>query len=337
MRTLLYAIAATVNGLITLEKILVARKVWRSDRRVLYSLGFMIAFTASIVLQIDPVRALIDGLTNTAGLPWLLSSISLMLSLSGSRWMYPLLLAALSVLVLAFLMDVVVLGDVQKWAIDSFPHSTLSCVSMGAPNVYNAIMGTVAFVLFLRLRRGEDVYLTRIRWGIIAIVALSGTVHHLTRTALILIGYIQPASQVLNVLDPVATTAKGIAGLLWPLGTLSNKTYRAMGMPSLNKRKALAAVKAFHERLDRSLGLAQMPMVAAAEAVNSGRSGLSDLYLYQTAIAIVDRKKTLSNRPIERQDEEATSICEALAAIDESTEFHEIISLCKAFDSQKED
>jgi hypothetical protein len=350
MRTLLYAAAATVNGLITLEKIFVARKIWRSDRRVLDSLGFMAAFTLSIVLQIDPVGASIDNLTNIVGLPWLLSSISLMASLhfvvflgrdllgvTGSRWMYPLLFVASSTLIFAFLTDVVALGNVQRWAVDSLPRSRFSCMSMAAPNIYNTIMGAVAFVLFFRLHREDNVYLVRLRWGIVAVVALSGTAHHLTRTISILIGYIQPAAQILSILDPITTIAKGIAGLLWPLGTLSNRTYRAIGIPSLNKRAALAAIKAFHEKVNRRLGLAQMPMITAVETVNSGRWRHSDLLLYQTAIAVVDRKKTLSDRPIDRQDEEAKQVCRALAAIGESTEFHEIITLCKAFNNQQEE
>jgi hypothetical protein len=350
MRTLLYVVAAVVNGLITLEKILIARPIWRLDRRVSNSLGFMIAFTLSIVLQIDPVGAAIDSLTHTAGLPWLLSSISLMASLhfvvslgrnllakSDSRWMYPILLVASIILVSAFLVDTVILGNVQRWAVDGIPRSIFSCISMAAPNIYNTGMGAVAFVLFSRLRRGEDVYLTRIRWGIIALVAISGTVHHLTRTSEILVGYVLPASRLLVILDPVATIAKGIAGLLWPLGTLSNRVYRAIGIPAIGRRKALADAKTFHDRINRSLGLAETPMMAAVETVNGGRWRHSDLHLYQTAIAVVDRKKTLTDGPIDRQDEEAERVCSILAAIDESTEFHEVIALCRAFNNQQED
>lgn len=350
MRTLLYVAAAIVNGVITLEKILIARKVWRSDRRVLNSLGFMIAFTLSIILQIDPVGASIDKSASTVGIPWLLSSISLMASLhfvvflgcdllggTSSRWLYPTLLVASSMLLFAFLADVVILGNVQRWAVDSLPQSGFSCMSMAAPNIYNTIMGTVAFVLFFRLHRQDDVYLTRLRWGIVAAVALFGTVHHLTRTISILIGYVQPAAQILDILDPITTIAKGIAGLLWPLGALSNRTYQAVGIPPLNKRAALAATKAFHEKVNRRLGLAQMPMTTAVETVNSGQWKHSNLLLYQTAIAVVDRKKVLSSRLVDRQDQEAGAICEALATIDESTEFHEIITLCKEFNNQREE
>jgi hypothetical protein len=348
MRTLLYVAAAIVNGAITLEKILIARKVWRSDRRVLNSLGFMIAFTLSIILQINPVGASIDKSASTVGIPWLLSSISLMaalhfvvflgcdlLEVTGFRWRYPTLLVASSVLLFAFLSDVVILGNVQRWAVDSLPQSRFSCMSMAAPNIYNTIMGAVAFVLFFRLYRQDDVYLTRLRWGIVTVVALFGTAHHLTRTISILIGYVQPAAQILDVLGPITTIAKVIAGLLWPLGALSNRTYQAVGIPPLNKRAALAAIKAFHEKVNRRLGLAQMPMTAAVETVNTGQWKQSDLQLYQTAIAVVDRKKILASRSIDQPDQEARSICEALAAIDGSTEFHEIITLCKKFNTQQ--
>lgn len=275
-----------------------ARQRWNADHRFLYSWSGIVFFASGVTLQIDAIYQAVDTLTGVPNLSWFLIDVFLFFALYCAaifayavaetptpRWTRFVLIVASGMHLIIFLTGIA-LGPEITWS--KHRVETLhGFVFMEIENVYGTIMGTVMATVFGHLFRSEQHPLTRLRWGLLCILAALGTTIYLFY-ALQCLGDISPAFQFLDGLGTLAGGVRWAVGLLWPLAIVPNRVYLIMLKPFAFADK-LRTLEKLNRTRAKIVHLKEIVYPDSAVTVYRPtlRDALADLdfHIYRTVIA----------------------------------------------------
>lgn len=260
---------------------------------------FAVLLGVGLTFRLVPLRAAFDGWVGLPNLGWLLSflaeSTAVYVAACGCRaiprlpiprWLHVYMALTLVVFVIIYVTNIAAGVERLEYTTATTPFEL---VFMCAKYVCLAIMTFFIGTAFLRLCRGEQNKLTRVRLGLLSGSALMGVIYGSARTTFVLLAYFYPACPILGGLRILEKGSQVALALMWPLSTmLSNKTHLFLRpFERLQKSATLKDLRVIQTELSR-LGL----LTTWDERALPRRRSL-DLQLYQALISILDGKRLL--------------------------------------------
>lgn len=206
---------------------------WAVCRHLRSTWAFILFFALGLTFQIDAVYVVLDALAGVNNLSWLLTSTSVFLALhycasipydvaraAPLQWFRFAVVAGLLSLGLVFFVGVATSAEWPCTAHD-LPRTSFDLVFMGIELTYGAGMGLAISLAFTRLCRSEQATLTRLRWGLVAAAAFSGTASYVIHIVCVTVGYFYPTSAALEYLSWLALVTRWLT-LVGPLAALPN-------------------------------------------------------------------------------------------------------------------
>jgi hypothetical protein len=268
---------------------------WPAFSTWLFALFLGIGLTFRLV----PLRVAFDNWIGMPNLGWLLSfiaeSVAVYVAACGCRaiprlpiprWLHIYMASTLLIFVVIFVTNLATGYERSEYTTAGTPFEL---VFMSTKYICLAIMTFFIGTAFVRLYRGEQNKLTRLRLALLAGSALMGVVYGSARTTFVLLAYFYPACPVLGILRVLEKGSQVVLALMWPLATmLSSKVHLFMRpFERFQKSMMLRDLRTIQSELS------DLDLLAMWDGRSRSHRGSLDFQIYRALISILDGKRLL--------------------------------------------